>query len=262
MWRALSEAPPSRLYLFPCTSIPLRCLDLTCVDQQKDATSPSSTTCRDDRAFHRHALDLVSHRRVSARVGFGQEQGARSRGPLPDPSRHLRSVDDSRLWFLSASRLETLPAEIWLLILREEGIFGTEMGYHYWTTPGNHIGFVVMYAFTFFFANFGPNSTTFIVPAEVFPAQTSAAEVDMPRDIGSDREDGGDRGGLRVPVPGVEPGPSEGGPRLPCRDRGEECPLLACRVQSSRASVHLPGAGVEGKVARGNDRRERGDSGR
>ncbi|KAG6493018.1 hypothetical protein ZIOFF_047991 [Zingiber officinale] len=27
-----------------------------------------------------------------------------------------------------------------------------------------------MYAFTFFFANFGPNSTTFIVPAEVFPA--------------------------------------------------------------------------------------------
>ncbi|KAG6475285.1 hypothetical protein ZIOFF_064503 [Zingiber officinale] len=28
-----------------------------------------------------------------------------------------------------------------------------------------------MYAFTFFFANFGPNSTTFIVPAEVFPAR-------------------------------------------------------------------------------------------
>ncbi|KAG6491960.1 hypothetical protein ZIOFF_046903 [Zingiber officinale] len=89
-----------------------------------------------------------------------------------------------------------------------------------------------------------------------------AAEVDMPRDIDSDREDGGDRGGLRVPVPGAEPGPSEGGPRLPCRDRGEECPLLACRVQSSRASVHLPGAGVEGKVVGGNDRRERGDSGR
>ena len=28
-----------------------------------------------------------------------------------------------------------------------------------------------MYAFTFFFANFGPNSTTFIVPAEIFPAR-------------------------------------------------------------------------------------------
>jgi PHS family inorganic phosphate transporter-like MFS transporter len=28
-----------------------------------------------------------------------------------------------------------------------------------------------MYGFTFFFANFGPNSTTFIVPAEIFPAR-------------------------------------------------------------------------------------------
>ncbi|KAH9540686.1 hypothetical protein CY35_14G018900 [Sphagnum magellanicum] len=36
---------------------------------------------------------------------------------------------------------------------------------------GNHITFVVLYAFTFFFANFGPNSTTFIVPAELFPAR-------------------------------------------------------------------------------------------
>ncbi|KAG6507883.1 hypothetical protein ZIOFF_033236 [Zingiber officinale] len=61
--------------------------------------------------------------------GFRQEEGARSRGPLPDPSRHLRSVDDSRLWFLPVARLVTLPAEIWLPILREEGIFGTEMGY-------------------------------------------------------------------------------------------------------------------------------------
>ncbi|KAG6506006.1 probable inorganic phosphate transporter 1-8 [Zingiber officinale] len=43
--------------------------------------------------------------------------------------------------------------------------------YHHWTTPGNHIGFVLMYALTFFFANFGPNSTTFIVPAEIFPAR-------------------------------------------------------------------------------------------
>ncbi|KAH7434132.1 hypothetical protein KP509_06G001500 [Ceratopteris richardii] len=34
-----------------------------------------------------------------------------------------------------------------------------------------HIVFVVLYAFTFFFANFGPNSTTFIVPAEIFPAR-------------------------------------------------------------------------------------------
>ncbi|KAH9302722.1 hypothetical protein KI387_014305 [Taxus chinensis] len=36
---------------------------------------------------------------------------------------------------------------------------------------GNHVAFVVLYSFTFFFSNFGPNSTTFIVPAEIFPAR-------------------------------------------------------------------------------------------
>ncbi|KAF8377036.1 hypothetical protein HHK36_030408 [Tetracentron sinense] len=43
--------------------------------------------------------------------------------------------------------------------------------YSHWTLPENHIGFVIMYALTFFFANFGPNSTTFVVPAEIFPAR-------------------------------------------------------------------------------------------
>ena len=50
-------------------------------------------------------------------------------------------------------------------------MLGLTIPYHHWTTPGNHISFVVMYAFTFFFTNFGPNSTTFIVPAEIFPAR-------------------------------------------------------------------------------------------
>ncbi|TVU48351.1 hypothetical protein EJB05_07985, partial [Eragrostis curvula] len=43
--------------------------------------------------------------------------------------------------------------------------------YEHWTEPAHHTGFVVMYGLTFFFANFGPNSTTFIVPAEIFPAR-------------------------------------------------------------------------------------------
>ncbi|XP_062189932.1 probable inorganic phosphate transporter 1-4 [Phragmites australis] len=38
------------------------------------------------------------------------------------------------------------------------------------TSPSRRIWLVVMYTFTFFFTNFGPNSTTFIVPAEIFPA--------------------------------------------------------------------------------------------
>ncbi|GJN09069.1 hypothetical protein PR202_ga27040 [Eleusine coracana subsp. coracana] len=43
--------------------------------------------------------------------------------------------------------------------------------YEHWTEPAHHTGFLVMYGLTFFFANFGPNSTTFIVPAEIFPAR-------------------------------------------------------------------------------------------
>lgn len=50
-------------------------------------------------------------------------------------------------------------------------MFALAFPYHHWTLKGNHIGFVVMYSLTFFFANFGPNSTTFVVPAEIFPAR-------------------------------------------------------------------------------------------
>ncbi|OVA02418.1 General substrate transporter [Macleaya cordata] len=50
-------------------------------------------------------------------------------------------------------------------------MFALAIPYHHWTLKKNRIGFVVMYAFTFFFANFGPNSTTFVVPAEIFPAR-------------------------------------------------------------------------------------------
>ncbi|XP_058077920.1 low affinity inorganic phosphate transporter 1-like [Magnolia sinica] len=50
-------------------------------------------------------------------------------------------------------------------------MFALAIPYDHWTKKDNRIGFVIMYALTFFFANFGPNSTTFIVPAEIFPAR-------------------------------------------------------------------------------------------
>ncbi|KAJ6431294.1 hypothetical protein OIU84_018728 [Salix udensis] len=50
-------------------------------------------------------------------------------------------------------------------------MFALAIPYHHWTLKPNRIGFVVMYSFTFFFANFGPNATTFVVPAEIFPAR-------------------------------------------------------------------------------------------
>ncbi|CAM6125842.1 unnamed protein product [Calypogeia fissa] len=43
----------------------------------------------------------------------------------------------------------------------------TKTGYRH----GNHVAFIVLYALTFFFSNFGPNTTTFIIPAELFPAR-------------------------------------------------------------------------------------------
>ncbi|CAH1447281.1 unnamed protein product [Lactuca virosa] len=50
-------------------------------------------------------------------------------------------------------------------------MFALAIPYNHWKEHDNRIGFVVMYSFTFFFANFGPNATTFIVPAEIFPAR-------------------------------------------------------------------------------------------
>lgn len=50
-------------------------------------------------------------------------------------------------------------------------MFALAIPYHHWTLKPNRIAFVAIYSFTFFFANFGPNATTFVVPAEIFPAR-------------------------------------------------------------------------------------------
>ncbi|KAI3804297.1 hypothetical protein L1987_25730 [Smallanthus sonchifolius] len=50
-------------------------------------------------------------------------------------------------------------------------MFALAIPYHHWTLHENRFGFVIMYSLTFFFANFGPNATTFVVPAEIFPAR-------------------------------------------------------------------------------------------
>lgn len=50
-------------------------------------------------------------------------------------------------------------------------MFALAIPYDHWSKEENRIGFVVIYSLTFFFANFGPNATTFVVPAEIFPAR-------------------------------------------------------------------------------------------
>ncbi|XP_027165138.1 probable inorganic phosphate transporter 1-3 [Coffea eugenioides] len=50
-------------------------------------------------------------------------------------------------------------------------MFALAIPYNHWTKKAHRIGFVVIYSLTFFFSNFGPNATTFVVPAEIFPAR-------------------------------------------------------------------------------------------
>ncbi|KAK4279065.1 hypothetical protein QN277_016823 [Acacia crassicarpa] len=50
-------------------------------------------------------------------------------------------------------------------------MFALAIPYDHWTKKENRIGFLVMYALTFFFANFGPHATTLIVSAEIFPTR-------------------------------------------------------------------------------------------
>ncbi|CAA3000325.1 inorganic phosphate transporter 1-4-like [Olea europaea subsp. europaea] len=50
-------------------------------------------------------------------------------------------------------------------------MFALAIPYNHWTHKENRIGFIVIYSLTFFFSNFGPNATTFVVPAEIFPAR-------------------------------------------------------------------------------------------
>lgn len=84
-------------------------------------------------------------------------------------------------WFTVAfiDRLGRFKIQLMGFFLTTVLMFAIAIPYNHWRgTPcesgfcgGNHVAFVILYALTFFFANFGPNSTTFIVPAEIFPAR-------------------------------------------------------------------------------------------
>ncbi|XP_059445275.1 low affinity inorganic phosphate transporter 1-like [Corylus avellana] len=76
-------------------------------------------------------------------------------------------------WFTVAfiDRLGRFAIQLMGFFFMSVFMFALAIPYNHWKRPGNHAGFLVMYSLTFFFANFGPNSTTFIVPAEIFPAR-------------------------------------------------------------------------------------------
>ncbi|MBA0854599.1 hypothetical protein Goshw_002288 [Gossypium schwendimanii] len=49
--------------------------------------------------------------------------------------------------------------------------FAIGIPYKYYWSENISVGFMALYSLSFFFSNFGPNTTTFIVPAELFPAR-------------------------------------------------------------------------------------------
>ncbi|KAA8537372.1 hypothetical protein F0562_026941 [Nyssa sinensis] len=51
------------------------------------------------------------------------------------------------------------------------GLFAIGIPYSAYWDENTNVGFMFIYGLTFFFSNFGPNTTTFIVPAELFPAR-------------------------------------------------------------------------------------------
>nr|TKW08152.1 hypothetical protein SEVIR_6G010350v2 [Setaria viridis] len=134
-------------------------------------------------------------------------------------------------------------------------MLGLAVPYHHWTTPGNHIGFVVMYAFTFFFANFGPAQQHDLYRAR--RDLPGAAAVDVPRHLRRRGEGRRHHRGVRVPVRGAEPGQEQGGPRVPRGHRRPQLALRARRGQHARLPTDVPRAGVRGEVARGDVRRGR-----
>jgi PHS family inorganic phosphate transporter-like MFS transporter len=72
-------------------------------------------------------------------------------------------------WFSIAfmDRMGRIPIQFMGFTLMTALLICLAAGYQHIVDASQWI-FIVMYAFTFFFANFGPNTTTFIVPVELF----------------------------------------------------------------------------------------------
>ncbi|KAI5071941.1 hypothetical protein GOP47_0014192 [Adiantum capillus-veneris] len=75
-------------------------------------------------------------------------------------------------WFtvFTIDRIGRRPIQFMGFAMMTAFMFALSIPY-YTLREGHYLPLLVLYAFTFFFANFGPNTTTFIIPAELFPAR-------------------------------------------------------------------------------------------
>ncbi|KAH6556877.1 hypothetical protein KP509_1Z148500 [Ceratopteris richardii] len=67
-------------------------------------------------------------------------------------------------------RIGRKPIQLQGFLMMAVFLLALGIPYNHWRDK-NHMGFMIIYAVTFFFNNFGPNTTTFIVPAELYPAR-------------------------------------------------------------------------------------------
>ncbi|KAF2615623.1 hypothetical protein F2Q70_00008282 [Brassica cretica] len=84
---------------------------------------------------------------------------------MPETARYTAIV--ARNTKQAAADMSKLMGFIFMTVF----MFALAIPYDHWKHRDNRIGFLIMYSLTMFFANFGPNATTFVVPAEIFPAR-------------------------------------------------------------------------------------------
>ncbi|VAH98651.1 unnamed protein product [Triticum turgidum subsp. durum] len=75
------------------------------------------------------------------------------------------------LTVLFVDRIGRIKIQLMGFIMMTIFMIGLAAPYKLWSKPSMHAGFAIMYALILFFANFGPNSTTFILPTEIFPTR-------------------------------------------------------------------------------------------
>jgi MFS transporter, PHS family, inorganic phosphate transporter len=135
-------------------------------------------------------------------------------------------------------------------------VLGLVVPYEHWKSTDNHIWFVVVYGFTFVFANFGPSATKFIAcPAEIYPARLRATCHRISAASGKVGAIIGSFGFLSL-APSPDPAETTHGYLSGIRVQNSLFALDACSF-ARFLHAHLPRVGARGEIARGNVARDR-----
>ncbi|KAI3945523.1 hypothetical protein MKW98_018340 [Papaver atlanticum] len=93
---------------------------------------------------------------------------------LRDPHKlnaYQQAYDGTRLLFFFIERIGRVKIQMIGFLVMGICMFAIGIPYYQYWNDHTNAWFLILYGLTFFFANFGPNTTTFIIPAELFPAR-------------------------------------------------------------------------------------------